>query len=495
MSGFDNETVYANNLDLRGVSPISGQFTTNGQLLIGSTTGGALSGPTGLVGSLTSTGATLSITTGSGTLNIEAVGSIATTYALDSGTIAIPFLHALNIISLVNDGISVLGDGGNTITVTSADDLAAIEALGGTGVPSRTAADTWAQNSITQDALILGNSGSTLQNLSLTNGQLPIGSTGATPVAAGITAPAAGITVAIGAGSITLALADDLSAVEGLSSAGVVSRTAANTWTTTSVTDNAFFVGNTGEVPQMIGPLTDGQLLIGDSSDPPATASLTAPAAGVTITGGAGTITFALADDLSAVEGLASAGVVSRTAANTWTTTSVTDNAFVIGDASEVVQMVGPLTNGQLLIGSTSSTPVAATLTEGSNITITEGAGTITIAASGGGGGITWNEETGTSVSMAVNNGYITNNASLVTATIPTTAAVGDVVRVVGKGAGGWRIAQNASEIIHFGTATTTTGTGGRLDSTEVNDCVELVCIVANTEWAVISLIGNVTFT
>ena len=43
-------------------------------------------------------------------------------------------------------------------------------------------------------------------------------------------------------------------------------------------------------------------------------------------------------------------------------------------------------TNGQLLIGSTGVNPVAATITAGSNITVTNGAGSITIAASGGGG-------------------------------------------------------------------------------------------------------------
>jgi len=43
------------------------------------------------------------------------------------------------------------------------------------------------------------------------------------------------------------------------------------------------------------------------------------------------------------------------------------------------------LTNGQLLIGSTGADPVAASLTAGSGVTITPGAGSITIAASGGG--------------------------------------------------------------------------------------------------------------
>lgn len=45
------------------------------------------------------------------------------------------------------------------------------------------------------------------------------------------------------------------------------------------------------------------------------------------------------------------------------------------------------LTNGQVLIGSTGTTPVASTLTAGANITITPGAGSITIASSGGGSG------------------------------------------------------------------------------------------------------------
>ena len=126
-------------------------------------------------------------------------------------------------------------------------------------------------------------------------------------------------------------------------------------------------------------------------------------------------------------------------------------------------------------------------LTAGSGLSITS----TTITATGT--GIDWSEVTDTSESAAVNSGYILNNAGLVTLTIPTTAAVGDVVRVVGKGAGGWKVGQNASEIIHFGGTDTTTGTGGSLASTLQYDCVELVCTVANTEWTVMSSIGNIT--
>jgi hypothetical protein len=109
------------------------------------------------------------------------------------------------------------------------------------------------------------------------------------------------------------------------------------------------------------------------------------------------------------------------------------------------------------------------------------------------GGGVEWTEVTGTSVSAAVNNGYILNNAGLVTLTIPTTAAVGDVLRVVGKGAGGFTIAQNTSESINYGDNTTTTGTGGSLSSTHRYDAVDLVCVTANTVWNVTSSIGNLT--
>lgn len=48
---------------------------------------------------------------------------------------------------------------------------------------------------------------------------------------------------------------------------------------------------------------------------------------------------------------------------------------------------VGPLTNGQLVVGSTGGAPQAQTLTAGSGIQITNGAGNITIAATGGANG------------------------------------------------------------------------------------------------------------
>jgi len=109
------------------------------------------------------------------------------------------------------------------------------------------------------------------------------------------------------------------------------------------------------------------------------------------------------------------------------------------------------------------------------------------------GGGFTWNEVTGTTQAAAVNNGYICNNGSLVTVTLPASAALGTVIRLAGKGAGKWKLAQNASQQINFNSSATTSGTGGYLQANGQYDCVEVLCITADTIFEVISSIGNIT--
>lgn len=151
------------------------------------------------------------------------------------------------------------------------------------------------------------------------------------------------------------------------------------------------------------------------------------------------------------------------------------------------------LTNGQLLIGNTGNDPAAATLTAGSGVAISNAAGSITISASGG--GLTWNDVTGTSATLAVSNGYVADNAGLVTLTLPATAVLGDTIKIVGKGSGGWSIAQNANQAIHVGNVVSTTGVGGSVASSNQYDCITLVCITAgaSTIWTADSAVGNLT--
>lgn len=211
-----------------------------------------------------------------------------------------------------------------------------------------------------------------------------------------------------------------------------------------------------------------------------------------------------------------------------------TPNAVTVYGTAGALDEVGPLTNGQLVIGSTGVAPVAGAITStGGTITVSLGAGTInlevdgsvattfdadtgsatpaanTITFAGGvgcstsaagstvtinaeGGGLDWSVETGTTRNLTANTGNIGNNAAGVTFTLPATATVGDTIAVTGLQAS-WTIAQNAGQTIHFGASSTTTGAGGSLVSTDARDVVTLVCVVTDTDFQVISSIGNIT--
>lgn len=171
--------------------------------------------------------------------------------------------------------------------------------------------------------------------------------------------------------------------------------------------------------------------------------------------------------------------------ANAVTGLATANSATLVTNSSGVPAWTASMTNGQVLIGSTGATPVPATITGSSGITVTNGAGTITI--SGGGGGYIWTEVTGTTQSMSVNSGYISNNPAVVTLTLPATAALGTTLSIAGKGAGGWKIAQNAGQQIFFGSSSTTSGATGYLQSTQQYDSIELLCITADTQWTVIT--------
>lgn len=98
-----------------------------------------------------------------------------------------------------------------------------------------------------------------------------------------------------------------------------------------------------------------------------------------------GTLTNGHCVSLDASGNLVDAGGACTTGGGGGTVASSTVNSVAVYTGATTVTGTGPLTNGQLLVGSTGSAPVAASLTAGSNITITPGAGSITIAASGGG--------------------------------------------------------------------------------------------------------------
>lgn len=205
-----------------------------------------------------------------------------------------------------------------------------------------------------------------------------------------------------------------------------------------------------------------------------ASRALTQPAAGITVTNGdgvSGNPTIALANDLSALEGLASVGIAARTAADTWAQRTIT------GTSNEIT-----VTNGDGVAGNpTLSLPSALTFT---GKTITGGTfngavnGTVgattpsTVAATtmSASGVITSTLATGSGAPFVVAstarvaNLNVTNSAAADAATTATNISSGVLGSVPYQSAAGTTgfIAPNTSASIQFLTQTGT-GTVGAL--------------------------------
>lgn len=237
---------------------------------------------------------------------------------------------------------------------------------------------------------------------------------------------------------------------------------AVNTVTSLSTANGSLLITSAAGVPSFLAnPTATGRMLRSVNADAPAWST-----AAFADTYAASTLLYS--NGANNVQGLATA-----------------NSAALVTNGAGVPAFSASMTNGQLLIGNTGNAPSVANLTAGSGITISNTAGGVTISSSGG--GYSWTEVTGTSQPMSINNGYIANNAALVTLTLPVTAAVGDTVSVQGKGTGLFSIAQNVGQTIHFGAFDTTTGIGGSLTATNRYDSLELICITDNTDFAVLT--------
>lgn len=91
---------------------------------------------------------------------------------------------------------------------------------------------------------------------------------------------------------------------------------------------------------------------------------------------------------------------------------------------------------------------------------------------------------------------YCVNGAATVNLTMPANNRMNerDKIRIRGR-AGGWKIVQIASQHIHLGAYTTTTGSAGYIASTSATDCIELACNHVDaggteSEWVVVGFSG-----
>lgn len=178
---------------------------------------------------------------------------------------------------------------------------------------------------------------------------------------------------------------------------------------------------------------TAGQMLVVSGGLPAWTApsaggtvtsiTLTQPAAGITITNSgiaittSGTRTFALANDLAGVEGLATTGIVRRTATDTWSAGTLvsltTEITGTLSDNNGGTGFDGSSANGQLLIGNSSNSWTRATLTGTTNqINVTNASGSITLSMAfnpteqtlASGSTINWNWSNGANAVLTLNS-------------------------------------------------------------------------------------------
>jgi len=101
---------------------------------------------------------------------------------------------------------------------------------------------------------------------------------------------------------------------------------------------------------------------------------------------------------------------------------TLTDHGVLVGSGTGAITPLAVGTNGQVLVGSSAADPVFATITDGYGISVTGGAGSVTISNS-----TTLNDQTGTTYTLQLTDSFkvITcTNGAAITVTVPTNAAV-----------------------------------------------------------------------
>ena len=342
----------------------------------------------GMVTGNTETGITVTYEDGDGTLdfvvgtlNQDTTGNAATATALETA-------RTINGTSF---------DGTANITITAAgstlSDTVTV-AKGGTGATS-----------LTDGGILLGSGTDAITATAvLANGELLIGDNSTDPTVATLTA-GSNISITNGAGSITIAATDTNTQLTTEQVQDIVGgMVTGNTETGITVT----YEDGDGTLDFAIGTLN--QDTTGNAAT--ATALETARTINGTSFDGTGNITITAAGStLSDTVTVAKGGTGA---------TSLTDGGVLLGSGTDAITATAVLGNGELLIGDNSTDPAVATLTAGSNVTITNGAGTITIAADNDntqlsteqvqdivGGMVTGNTETGITVTYEDGDGTL----------------------------------------------------------------------------------------
>lgn len=243
MAGFDNEVMYADNVDFSGGTPVTGKVTLNGQILIGSTVA-----PNIRVATLTAAPG-VSITNGPGTITIGLSGGGVGIDSIHPNSGTDPVIPDANgLVNIVGDGsITTVGSvntltpqltgltnhavlvGAGTTTITKVGPTATagqiLQSAGAAADPAFSTATYPATTTISQilysssanvvaglttansATLVTTSTGVPVMSGTMTNGQMIIGSTAATPTAGTISSTGGTIAVSTGAGTLNLEVA------------------------------------------------------------------------------------------------------------------------------------------------------------------------------------------------------------------------------------------------------------------------------------------------
>lgn len=326
---------------------------------------------------------------------VTALAVGATNTVLLGSTGADPSFGAVPNAALANSSITL--SNGNNITVTGSP-----VSLGG--------AATIAVTGTTNHAIQSGNASGSLTSLAVgTNGQVLLGATVADAAFATLTSTGGTITYVTGANALNIDGTPATTTQSGVVELATNAEAIAGTDTDRAVTPD--------DLKAKLGAQTNHGVLVGAGT----TAAVTALAVGATNTvllGSTGadpsfgtvpnaaltnsSITLTAGDNISV-----SGSPVSLGGAATISVVGATNHAVQVGNASTSLTSLTVGLNGQLLIGATAANPVFANLTSSdASITITTGAGTLDIKTAAVGG-----------VSS------VTGTANQVTAS-PTTGAV-----------------------------------------------------------------------
>ena len=364
---------------------------TNGQLLIGNTTGNTLTKAT--------------LTQGTGITITNGTGSIEVANSLPFNT------------------LTLAGDGGSSQTIVDGDTITV--SGGTTGLTFNGVATDTVELTGTLDV----DNGGTGLSTTPTAGQLLIGNGTNSDYDLATLTQGTGISITNADGSIEVANSLAFNDLTITGDTGTATLVDGDTLDFTGSTSGLTFTVGTGtpDTVTLGGTLdpanggtgqstyTNGQLLIGNSTGNTLSKSTLTQGTGITITNGTGTIEVAnslafndltISGDTAATATLVDGDTLQITGGSTGLTftvasgtpdtttlggtldvgyggtgaTTLTQGGILLGQATAAVVATGQPTDGQLLIGSTGIDPVLNTLTAGSGIGISNGAGTISIS-------------------------------------------------------------------------------------------------------------------